>query len=427
MDTKSVWLLCGVLLHFTSNLRLFSVQSLNLEISPLVDKFSSYGIKFMVYWVSVSLIAKVLGAGIFGKFADKYSLNQTLRLCSFAQVTTGVFIVICSITQAWFFSPHKFFYVLRFMQSALEPSAVIFTGFLLFQINSKVSRIYLSMLVPLAAGLGVVISYYISYLINIYALQNWHLLFLGISVLGFLCVMIGTQSYELRKHNHSDVVLNHTLPKWFVFSLGAACVSAICNISFCVDRFIKDTVITENLWYLSSSVSFYVYVLVAMLSAVFVTKKVGMYSAMKFGLIVATVTVLAVYVLPFSKLFFLAVYLVHLFCVALFFVCMLGVLYDAYLLHKSYQTSVLWFTLGFALFGAINVSLQLLPLSLRALGIMSFVPGTLLCLFFLSTIKNKCKAFNLLFPISFGHAFVFKRWYMPAKIHSKILPSRFEW
>lgn len=427
MDKKSFWLLCGVLLHFVSSLKLFSVQSLDLEISPLIDKFSKYEIKFMVYWASVSLIAKVLGASIFGRCADKHSLNKALRICSFSHVMTGIFIVICSITQAWFFAPNKFFYVLRFMQSALEPATIILTAYLLFQTSNQISRIYLSMLVPLAAGVGVIFSYYISYLINMYAFENWSVLLLAISVLGFWCVMSGTQTHELRKDHSYDFVLSHNSPKCFIFSLGAACVSAICNISFCVDRFVKDSVITENLWYLLSSVSFYVYTLMAMLPAAFMAKKIGIHSAMKFALIGATLTVLAIYILPFAKMFFLVLYFMHLFFVALFFVCVLSVLYDAYLSLKSYEMTILWFALGFAVFGMIIVYLQLLPLSLCVLGIINFVPGILLCLYFLSTLKNTLKVFNLLFPVSLGHDFVFRRWHVPAKINAKVLPVKFEW
>lgn len=402
------------------------MQSINLEISPLIDKFSKYEIEFMIYWMSIGLIAKILGAKIFGKFADKYSVNQALRICSSVHVVTGVFIVICSLTHAWFFAPNKFFYVVRFMQSSLELVALIFTAYLLFQTSNQISRIYISMLVPLTAGVGITISYYISYLINIYTLQSWYVLFIGISVLGFWCVMSGTKAPELRKNNISGVVLKLDSPQCLVFTLGAACVSAIFNISFCVDRFVKDSVIVDNLWYLLSSVSFYAYTLIALLPAAFIARKIGMRLAMQFGLSGAIVTILAIYLLPFAKMFFLVASLLHLFFVALFFVCVLDVLYDAYLSVKSYTMPIVWFTLGFAVFGMMSTYSQLLPLSLYAVGIISAVPGMLLGLLFLSTISNQPRAINLLFPISLGQNFVFKTWNVPAKVRAKISPVRFE-
>lgn len=412
MDKRSIWVFCGLFLYFAGCVRLFSVHSIDLEVSPLIDQFSKYETPFMLSWIAISLIAKIIGARLFGKYADKYNIFYAIRVFAATHVIASAFIMVCFLTRVWFFNPHQFFYLVRFAQSLLEPAALILSAIFLIKINQKISAIYVSTIVNLVAGCGIMCAYLISSLINTYKINSWYPVFFAISVIGFWCFVKGTQQKLQDKIIAINIRLtDNKTEKVLAFSLGACCLGGIASISFCFDRFAHDALIIGNAWQNFSALYFYAYLLIAFFPAALIAKKIGMYKSSIIGISGAIITALLIYLLPFNQNFFLIIGLINVFCIAMFLASNHAFLHNYLCANNQYSSPVLWFTLGFAVFGAFNAFLQILSFwPLYIVGIMGSVPAMLLHLFCLHKIGTKKFSGCPPKQIPLNYTFSFKRW-----------------
>ena len=422
MDRPSFWVVCGVFLYFASCVRLFSVHFIDLEVSPLIDQFSKYETPFILSWIAVTLIAKVIGAGLFGKLADNYDVFRAIRIFAATNVFTSAFIILCFATRMWFFNPDHFFYLVRFLQCLLAPAALILSSIFLIRINQKFSPVYVSALVNLVAGLGTMCAYLISNLINVYKMSNWYPLLFSISAIGFLLFLKGTQeSIFCKTTPFDDGVASTKQEKMLAFSLGACCLAAIASISFCFDEFAHDRLLVGTLCKTFSSVYFYSYLLIAFVPAALIAKKIGIANCTKIGISGAILTACMIYLLPFNQIFFITMGLLHVFFVALFLVSNNALLYDLYSRTHQYHMVIVWFTLGFVVFGAFNAFLQMLSFwPLHIVGIMSVIPGMLIHLIYILKNRHENNQYFSSKSIPINYRFDYKRWIMPAKINFNI-------
>jgi MFS family permease len=428
MDKRSIWILCGVFLYFTSCIRLFSVHSIDVEVSPLIDQFSKYEMQFVLYWVAISLIAKIIGAKLFGHFADNKNIFYAIRVCAATNVVAAVFMAICFLTKVWFFRPYSFFYLVRFFQAFLEPAVLVLSAIFLIKINTKISAIYTSAIINIVAGLGIICAYLISGIISTYQINDWYLLFFAISVVGFWCFISGTREIYADKAT-AEIYIKSSATKQekiLVFSLGACCLAIISNITFCFDRFVHDRMVIESSLQILSSLYFYIYLLVALIPSAFLCKKIGIPLAAKIGLYGSILTILITYSLSLGHIFFIVVSLLSVFFASLFLVSNHAMLHDSYCKTRRYEEPLLWFTLGYVVCGLFNVVIQkLAAFPLHITGIISSIPVIVMYLVCTTTINNKQQPeYFSSAPIVLHNLVHFKWWCMPAKIRANISSLR---
>lgn len=421
MDKRSIWIFSGIFLYFSSCIRLFSINCIDLEVSPLIDQFSRNETSFILSWIAISLIAKTIGAKLFGEFADKYNILNAIRVLAATNVITSSFITICFLTKVWFFNPNYFFYLARFTQAFLEPAVLILSAIFLIKINKNVSAIYISALVNLVAGSGILSAYIVSNLINGYKISNWYLLLFAVSVVILGIFTKGTKSNNYDKN--IPLITNFTKRKhgkMLIFSSGACCLAAIASIHFCFDRFVHDRLFIGNFWQTFSSIYFYIYLLVIFIPAALIANKVGIENAAKSGITGSIITTLIIYLAPFNSIFLIIIGLLNVFFIALFLVSNYTLLYDLYYETHQYQMVIVWFTLGFVVFGVFNTFLQILSFwPLQIVGILSSIPGMLMHFIYRFKIdtsqNNQCFSF---LPTTLNYTFSFKRWRIPNKTSS---------
>ena len=368
-----------ILLLMVSGLQFFSYLGSVLVTPKLVKSLHGYtslktNMPFLVDWVWVTVIGRIIGAYLLCKLTLLIGFFKVMRLLVLVHILLAIAISSFNFTGTLLYEDIQFMFVHRFLHAFFIPASFMLPSLFLLNQHPK-NPIILSGYACLSIGLGTLLIY--KYLDFVQFYDGWHNVILYASVVSGVCYLFAEKL--LRSTQRPPPLITEKLPWHRLFLV--CTYAGTCGISFSyhfafVDIYVKE--ILMGIDYQKCSFAYYYYaLLIAIVPVAKFVYKQGMFMPLKLATLgICLVAILMANTHTITLPFYIVEQLIFGCLAAILLVPCHALVYQLFKDRPNYFEGMFWFVTCFTLF-AITPHFFLKLLGVQALpwlGILYLLP-----------------------------------------------------
>ncbi len=342
---------------------------------------------YLVDWVWVTLIGRILGAYTLCKLAQRMSLFFVMRIVIATHVILAILISYTNLGHTLLYQDSTFLFVYRFLRAFIFPATFLVPSLLFLNYANKKS-IMLSAYVYLAIGLSAFLIY--SYL-EIFSKELSHKLF-------YIAILMGIVYIIFEKYNTTEIkntpetTHKATLSKIFLVSVfGGTCGITVSYHFAFIDSYVNTVILSGD--YQNISFSYYYYtILISIIPVAKFIYKTNSSTQLKVASIWTSFIALTIAVIPEISLnVYIAEQIAFGLLTAVLIVPSQALVYQIFKGTHNCFEGIFWFISCFSLFSVTpHFFVKLLGVaSLPWLSLLYILPISLLLIFAISKYEQK--------------------------------------
>ena len=321
------------------------VDPCSMNLSVLINTF-------MFGWLAFSFIGRVCGAYFIGKYANKTSFFNLIRLITIGHIFVAFLVVTVCITGEDFYSAYQSFYLARFLYSALMPVTIVLPAIYLLSKYPESQHIQISTYVALATFLGKFFAHILVSYVPAPHRQIWYWLpvLVNFASLG-IYIYIHKHTPIIIKKTESIVKYPSTMihKKVLAFVIGAACNAGITYYYSFLTPYLENIVIIQNYGLIKGQPPFYTAFGLFLLPAARVCQKFGALKTMSVSLACIFILGISIPYMDFSDTFHIASQIAFAFFLAGLVAPSLAIVYQLLKDAHNLFDSIFWVSFGSSL------------------------------------------------------------------------------
>ncbi len=386
-----------ILILMVSGLQFFSYIGSVLVTPTLLKSLHGYtSLKtsrpFLMDWVWVTVIGRIIGAYVLCKLALHVGFFKVMRIMVIAHILLAILISTYNFTGILLYRDIQFMFLHRSLHAFFIPASFMLPS--LFLLNQRIKTpIMLSAYTCLSVGLGTLLLY--KYLAFVQFCDGWYNIIFYASVVSSLCYIFAEKLL--------NKVITHQTPfsavKLPLNGLFLVCTfGGLCGISFSyhfafVDSYINEVLISNGAQNASFSYFYYALLVAIIPIARFIYAK-SIFTPLKFSALGICLLALIITTIPVMTLnMYIAEQIIFGFLVAMLLAPCHALVYQLFENTHNYLDGMFWFVSCFTLFAITpHFFRKLLGIqSLAWLSILYLVPIALLFIFALSRYEREVR------------------------------------
>ncbi len=357
---------------------------------PCLTTFSTLIDTFLFGWLAFSFIGRICGAYFIGKYANKVSFFNIIRLITIGHILIALLVVTVCITGEDFYRAYQSFYLARFLYSALMLVTIILPALYLLSRYPESQHIMISTYIGVATFLGKFFAHILTSYVPTPHMQVWYWLPVLLS-----CLSLGIYTYVQK---HTPLLIKKTEPlikypstlthkKVWAFTIGAACNAGISYYYSFLSPYLASIVIVKNYGLIWNQPPFYAALGLFLFPAAKICQKFGVLKTMSVSLISMFILGVSIPFMEISDTAYIISQIFFAFFLAGLLSPSLAILYQLFKNTHNMFDAIFWFSLG--------SSLSMLCLSIGSrigfmlhfplAGMWIFAANILMCLVGIST------------------------------------------
>ncbi len=340
-----------VLIFLAVSCQIFACMNISfvnqyIEATGAIDAFFVGNHLDLTYWMFLTIFARICGAYLIGKYADKAGILRAILFISRMFVLISMLCAVFCITQEISYEINRGFYFFRFFYCFLEPAALILPYLYVLQHNSHLNHYKISALFLGAMFVAKSFSYHLIHLPPD-LVKIWYVLPPVTTLFSWGIY------YYLEKHSVNKILVqkNVSMPlkvKTLTCLFGAACAAGVFYHHFFVSYYLLNIKIIDASADLGS-VTYYALCALFLLPAAKLCEKFGLYRTIQTSLCMLFILGINFVLSSPEPTMYVIQQVLFSFFSTLFVAPILAILYKIYKNFPSASDIMFWFIFGFSL------------------------------------------------------------------------------